>query len=315
MSLRFTVLASGSGGNASLVEVDGFSVLIDAGLGSRQLAQRMATVGASWATVQAVLLTHAHSDHWKDSTLAHLHRRGIPLYCHPNCRSTLAAYSAALPALATAGLLRSFEPAMEFTVAGGLHCRPLPLRHDGGGSFGFRLEGGRDLFGRSAALGYVADLGCWDEALADGLADVDLLAVEFNHDVAMEYASGRPSRLISRVLGDEGHLSNTQGAALCRAVLARSEIGRLRHIVQLHLSRDCNRPTLAREAAREVLEELAVAVELHTARQDEAGTALHLGAGTGRMARRRAARRATPRSATAQRGLPGLEEFGGAVAQ
>ncbi len=308
MSLRFTVLASGSAGNASLVEAGDFGVLIDAGLGPRQLAGRLAAAGASWLAVQAVVLTHAHSDHWKDRTLAHLLRRGILFYCHRNTHPILRAYSPAFLALEAAGLARPFEPWQEFPLTGGLHCRPLPLRHDGGGAFGFRLEGGRDLFGRAAALGYVADLGCWDDDLAAGLADVDLLAVEFNHDVAMEYASGRSSRLIDRVLGDEGHLSNAQGAGLVRAVLARSEPGRVRHLVQLHLSRECNRPALAREAARAVVDELAARLDVHTARQDEAGVTLHLGAGAAvRRKPGRASGKRSPRR-TAHPRLPGLED-------
>ena len=316
MSLRFTVLASGSAGNASLVEAEGFGVLIDAGLGPRQLAQRLAAAGASWSAVHAVLLTHAHSDHWNDRTLVHLLRRRIPLYCHPDCQPILRAYSPAFPALEAAGLVRGFEAGRDFVAAGRLRCRALPLRHDGGGCFGFRLEGGRDLFGRAAALGYVADLGCWDEELAAGLADVDVLAVEFNHDVAMEYASGRSAHLIGRVLGDEGHLSNVQGAALVRAVLARSESGRVRHLVQLHLSRECNRPSLAREAARAVLKELAAAVEVHTARQDEPGVTLHLGAAAAARPkpRRPAAPRVLRRGAAAHPRLPGLEETNGDAA-
>ena len=307
MSLRFTVLASGSGGNASLIEIDGFGVLLDSGLGPRQLAHRLAAVGASWSAVQAVLLTHAHSDHWKDRTLAHLHRRGIPFYCHPDCHPVLGTYSTAFVKLQAGGLVRPFEPGQEFALAAGLRCRPLPVRHDGGATFGFRLEGPRDLFGQSAAVGYVADLGCWDETLAGDLADVDLLAVEFNHDVAMEYASGRSPRLIHRVLGDEGHLSNAQGAGLVRAVLTRSETRRVRHLVQLHLSRECNRPTLAREAARAVLDELAVRVEVHTASQDEPGATLHLGAAPdGRRKRARWPTRRGIRPAPAQGRLPGL---------
>ena len=187
----------------------------------------------------------------------------------------------------------------------------MPLRHDGGGSFGFRLEGGRDLFGRAAALGYVADLGCWDDDLAAGLADVDVLAVEFNHDVAMEHASGRSSRLIGRVLGDEGHLSNAQGAGLVRAVLARSEPGRVRHLVQLHLSHECNHPSLAREAARGVLDALEARVEVHTARQDETSATLHLGAAC--VVRRRPRSEGMPRAARRRAGahppLPGLGEM------
>ena len=108
--------------------------------------------------------------------------------------------------------------------------------------------------------------------------------MEFNHDLAMELASGRSPRLIDRVLGDEGHLSNTQGAALVRAVLGRSEIGRVRHLVQLHLSRQCNRPYLAREAANAILDDFTFRVEVHTARQDEPGVTLHLGASTRRQA-------------------------------
>src|SRR5437764_4806665 len=83
MGLRFTVLASGSGGNATLVECDGFGLLIDAGLGPRQLATRLTAAGASWSSVHALLLTHTHSDHWNDNTIGHLMRRRIPLYCHP----------------------------------------------------------------------------------------------------------------------------------------------------------------------------------------------------------------------------------------
>ena len=309
MSLRFTVLASGSSGNASLVEADGSGLLIDAGLGPRQLAARLAAVGRSWSAVQAVLLTHTHSDHWKDRTLALLCKRGVPLFCHPDCHSDLRTFSPAFMELAAAGLVRPFDAGDEFVVAQGLRCRALPIRHDSGATFGFRIEGPPDLFGQGAAVGYVADLGCWDEALADALADVDLLAVEFNHDLAMELASGRSPRLIGRVLGDEGHLSNSQGAALVRAVLGRSEIGRVRHLVQLHLSRQCNRPYLAREAANAMLDDLTANVEVHTARQDEPGATLHLGAVlyTGKRPRRVASSR-TPRQRTpAQQSLPGLD--------
>jgi hypothetical protein len=177
------------------------------------------------------------------------------------------------------------------------------LRHDGGATFGFRLEGSADLFGRRRAIGYVADLGCWNEELAEQLADVDLLAVEFNHDVAMQYASGRMRRLIERVLGDDGHLSNTQAADLVRAVLARSAAGRVRHLVQLHLSRECNRPALARAAARTLLEELGSTIELHTAEQHAPTATLHLGA---ELPSRSAPRRRT-RSTSAEPLLPGMD--------
>jgi ribonuclease BN (tRNA processing enzyme) len=305
MALRFTVLASGSGGNASLVEAGGFGVLIDAGLGPRQLASRLAAAGHSWASVHAVLLTHTHSDHWKDRSLAHLHRRRVPLLCHPGHHDTLADYSPGFADLHGAGLVRVFQPDADFDLAPGLRCRALPVRHDGGPTFGFRLE----ATSAPAALAYAADLGCWDDGLADALADVDLLAVEFNHDVELERLSGRMPRLIARVLGDDGHLSNAQAAALVRAVLARSPAGRLRHLVQLHLSRDCNRPSLARAAARAALDGHADGVTVHTAEQDRPGAPIHLTpwAAPACLRPSSAAReRRRSASAVSQRSLPGL---------
>ena len=106
MPLQFTVLASGSGGNASLLEANGFGVLIDAGLGPRQLSARLTAVGASWQRVSAVLLTHTHTDHWNERTLEHLRRHRIPLHCHPGHHEDLGVYSSAFPGLHADGLAR-----------------------------------------------------------------------------------------------------------------------------------------------------------------------------------------------------------------
>jgi phosphoribosyl 1,2-cyclic phosphodiesterase len=309
MTLRFTMLASGSGGNAALVEADGCGVLLDAGLGPRQLASRLAAAGRSWADVHAVLLTHTHGDHWKDAALAHLRRRKIPLHCHPGHHRALAEYSPAFAGLLADGLVRPFDSGHAVELAAGFRCRPLPVRHDGGPTFAFRFEASAGLFGRAAAVSYAADLGCWDDPLADGLADVDLLAVEFNHDVHLERASGRMPRLIARVLGPEGHLSNAQAADLVRAVLDRSPAGRLRHLVQLHLSRDCNRPALAQAAARAALTGDAADVVVHTAEQHNAGSTVQLtpwpaAGGLPRKPRRKRTPAAKP--AVTQGWLPGL---------
>ncbi len=306
IGLRFTVLASGSGGNVCSIESADFGLLIDAGLGPRQIAARLHEVGLSWSSVQVVLLTHTHSDHWKDATLQHLHRLRIPLWCHAGHHTVLRTYSDGFLALEAAGLVRSFAPFETFALSSGLRCRALPIRHDSGATFGFRLEGGADLFGGCDAIGYVADLGCWDDELAENLADVNLLAVEFNHDVALERKSKRGPRLIERVLGDEGHLSNVQAVELVRAVLYRSTKGRLRHLVQLHLSRECNRPALARAAARGMFDELRMAVAIHTAKQDEPGATIYLNRSTSPRAVGRSPRRRGSRAKPTQPLLPGL---------
>jgi hypothetical protein len=83
--------------------------------------------------------------------------------------------------------------------------------------------------------------------------------------------------LIRRVLGDHGHLSNTQAAALFAAVLRQSEAGRLQHLVQLHLSRQCNRHALAHDAAVQVVRRHGAVVQVHTTSQEFAGPSVSFG--------------------------------------
>jgi hypothetical protein len=135
---------------------------------------------------------------------------------------------------------------------------------------------------------------------------VDLLAVEFNHDEEMERSSGRSPHLIARVLGDEGHLSNHQAAGLLRAVLARTPNGRLRHVVQLHLSRECNRPALARAAAQAILVERD-GVSLHTAEQDRSGATLILGGARTKSGHSVPRKRGSVRFPAEQMRLPGFD--------
>lgn len=264
---RWTVLASGSGGNASLLAVGGFGVLLDAGLGPWQLQDRFDAAEVHWANVQAVLLTHTHSDHWRPATMRALYRRKIPLYCHEEHLAWLIEQCEAVRHLAAARLVRTYRAGEEFILSSALRCRPLALSHDAGATFGFRFEAGGEGRDESWSLGYAADLGIWDAALAEALADVDVLGLEFNHDVQMQLDSRRPELLIERVLGDTGHLSNEQAAALLDTVLERSTGRPLRHVVQLHLSRECNRPELARAAACRVLEKRRSRAKVHTSSQ------------------------------------------------
>ena len=166
---------------------------------------------------------------------------------------SLRAASSAFEGLRNARLVRYYAAGDEFRFPANLSCRPLPVQHDAGATFGFRFERTADLFGGAWAMGYAADLGCWDGEVALAFRNVDLLALEFNHDETMQRLSGRSRWLIRRVLGERGHLSNDQAGELLRQVVENSAPGRLQHVVQLHLSRECNRPALAAAAARRVL--------------------------------------------------------------
>jgi phosphoribosyl 1,2-cyclic phosphodiesterase len=264
MAIGFTVLGSGSSGNASLFEVDGFGLLIDAGLGPRSLGRRLATLGGGWEQVHAAILTHTHSDHWRERTLTWFRRAGIPLFCHSRHGGDIGRFSRAFADLEAAGAVRRYQSHHPFFIAERIRCRPLPVRHDSAATFGFRFEVMDPSGALCCSLGYAADLGSWDTELAEFLADVDLLALEFNHDVHLERTSGRSAALVRRVCGDDGHLSNDQAAGLLREIIRRSRLVPLRHLVQLHLSRDCNRPSLAIDAARRTLGD---ATTIHTSDQ------------------------------------------------
>jgi phosphoribosyl 1,2-cyclic phosphodiesterase len=272
--MQFTVLASGSSGNASLLEVDISGVLLDAGLGPRKIGTRLACFGRSWEQVRAVVLSHTHGDHWNNRTFAQLLRRRIPLYCHQAHTDELRIWSQEFAKLRTHGLVREYEADLETEIVPGLRCRPLRVSHDSGATFGFRFHAWDEASEQTLALAYLADLGCWTSHLASAVANVHVLALEFNHDVEMEYESGRSPYLVARVLGDLGHLSNVQAAELLREVIRLSDQDRLQHVVQLHLSRECNSPDVAAEAAREVLRRRAPGVRLHTAAQHRPGPCL-----------------------------------------
>jgi len=276
MPLRFAMLASGSSGNAGWLQVGSYSLLIDAGLGPRRLAERLSAIGAHWRQVSAVILTHTHGDHWKERTFDHLLKHHIPLFCHAYHRDHLMLASFTFPRLEAKGLVRTYEAGQGLPFGSRLRCRPLAIPHDDRATFGFRFDIVGDHDQSPQAVAYLADLGCWDQQLAWALREVDLLALEFNHDVIMERNSNRSEHLIARVLGDYGHLSNEQAADLLDAILQRSAPERLQHLVQLHLSRECNRTTLAVQAARTVRARHEARFHIHTALQSQAGPSLTL---------------------------------------
>jgi phosphoribosyl 1,2-cyclic phosphodiesterase len=221
--------------------------------------------GAQSEHIAGALLTHTHSDHVKKASLTWLARHGIPLYCHDGHLQSLRRWPE-VHVLEGKGLLRIYDD-RPWIGPLGMRIEAFPVSHDDGATHGFRIELRVKRSQKVRALGYMADSGIWTEAHAEVLADVDVLAVEFNHDVELQRASGRPFHLIDRVLGDKGHLSNEQGAALVCEVLARSRRGTVHSLVLLHLSEQCNRPELALAAANQALRSSGRRFEAHVAAQ------------------------------------------------
>jgi phosphoribosyl 1,2-cyclic phosphodiesterase len=268
MSPRFTVLASGSSGNAALLDLAGQALLIDFGLSPRRFSRALEWVGKSISRITHALLTHLHGDHFREDALAFLAEGSALFWCHAEHAQQLAPRSAAFAALEAEGRVRLYELGVPFECG---DCRAVAfeLAHDVF-TCGFRIEGCgspvADAPGSPWAIGFASDLGSWTEALVAQLIDVDLLALEFNHDVMMQVTSRRHPWLIRRNLGAGGHLSNEQAARLLEAIVERSAPGRLKHVVPLHLSRQCNRPELAVAAAAEALEARGADVSVVPAR-------------------------------------------------
>lgn len=317
MTARFTVLASGSGGNASLLELDGFGLLIDCGLHPRYLGARLQSVGASWEKVSAVVLTHTHTDHWKDATLAELRARRIPMYAHARHYAYMER-GPSFAAFSAAGLTREYSDGRVLELTKHLTCLPVRVSHDSVPTYGFRIDGhdGFTLPGEATpagpawSVGYAADLGCSSPELIAAFTGVDVLALEYNHDELMERNSPRPRFLVDRVLGDMGHLSNQQAAELTATIAGRSGEGFPNHLVQLHLSKDCNKPELAAVAGREALVGLAPAAPVITAKQDVPAKTVVL-ARRPNAANRAAARvkKPLPKRVTVQPSLPGFDDW------
>ena len=202
------------------------------------------------------------------------------LYCHESAPRHLEV-DQGFQDLDRLGLVRHYD-GQPFLAPSGFRVEPIPLRHDGP-TFGFRIESVARRRTRAIGVGYLADCGSWSDSMADSLADVDVLGVEFNHDVAMQKASGRSPALIARNLGDRGHLSNRQAAELVRSILKRSGRDRVGHLVLLHLSEQCNRPELAIHEAREVVQDTGRRILIHAARQAPAHPNLIVGSATSRF--------------------------------
>jgi ribonuclease BN (tRNA processing enzyme) len=264
MSAQVSVLASGSRGNAALIATESFGVLIDCGLPPKTLSERLAASGHAWPNIHAVVLTHTHTDHWNRSTLSHLHRYRIPLFLHAAHHESLQELSPEYGKLVQAKLVRLYQDATPFGLGDTLACTPLCVPHDSYPTFAFRID--CHTPDGVWSIGYASDLGEPPPQLHELFRHVDLLAIEFNHDVPMQKASGRSSFLINRVLGKNGHLSNEQAAQWMQQHL-QHDGNRLRTLIQLHLSRDCNTPALAVAAIEPILQS-APAVRLITAQQD-----------------------------------------------
>jgi phosphoribosyl 1,2-cyclic phosphodiesterase len=233
--MRFSVLASGSSGNACYVETEEAGVLIDAGLSGEELVRRMEAAGIDPAKLDAILLTHEHLDHIRGA--GPLSRRfDLPVYANPLTMKR---------ALKTLGNLSKpvvFQTGHPITLHG-LCIETFTKCHDAADPVGLVIHAD------GARLGILTDLGRSTPVVEDRLRGCHALVLEFNHDETMLDQGPYPLELKRRIKGPEGHLSNDQAGGLLKTLCHQA----LRTVILAHLSEKNNHPDKAVQASKKAL--------------------------------------------------------------
>lgn len=242
--LKLHVLASGSRGNASVIEntETGHGVLIDCGICKRDFFARCKEAGFDPTLLDAIFITHEHGDHTKGLgvVLRGLAKLGVhpPVYAAPAIANASKAIQEATASCGT----QAFKAEDSITAAS-MSVIPFATSHDAAASFGFRIESAGDV------LGFMTDTGMVTGQAHDALQSCRILAIEANHDKRMLEQGPYPYVIKQRIASDVGHLSNAQSAE----ELTRLLHANLEQVVAMHISENNNDYDLPRKALREAL--------------------------------------------------------------
>lgn len=237
MSMQYSVLASGSSGNAFYIETKQHSFLVDAGVSCKKIGELMEKIGRDPEKLDGILVTHEHSDHIKGlGVMARKYR--LPVYAN---EKTWKAMDGMLGDMATE---QKFIFGMETVKSfGSLDIESFGVSHDAAEPmfYIFRSEGKK--------LVLITDTGYVSDRMKGLIADADTYIFESNHDIEMLRMGRYPWNVKRRILSDVGHVSNEDAA------LAMSEVigDRTKRIYLAHLSRDNNMKDLARMSVAQTL--------------------------------------------------------------
>lgn len=260
--LEVTVLASGSSGNSALVRCGETSILLDAGLSAKQLCTRLDACGADADRLDAIVLTHEHSDHTASLRVLCAKRR-IPIFA---TRMTAAALEAGWSV--EYGHWRVFASGSSFAI-GNLAIEAFSVPHDAADPVGFLVRSSGGTFG------LLTDLGHATQMVIERMREADALLIETNYDEELlQLDTRRPWSVKQRIASRHGHLSNSAAADVVAALAE----GRLRRVVGGHLSRECNATDRALAALRAPLDRVGRPdVPVHCVAQGEAGFSFAVG--------------------------------------
>ena len=249
--MRFSVLASGSKGNACYIETDSTRLLIDAGLSCRELVRRLNIIGIEATHLDAIIITHEHSDHIKG--VGPISRKfSSPIYSNS---STIKRCISLLKNTRVDDTLRTGES----LIINDITVETFAKNHDAADPIGLIISS------NGSRLGILTDAGRSTSLLEDRLRNCTGVLLEFNHDVEMLENGPYPYYLKKRIKGSKGHLSNDQAGMLLKMLSHKS----LKHVILAHLSEVNNTPEKALAKAREALSECDMdGIPVHVSYQD-----------------------------------------------
>lgn len=239
--MKFYIVASGSKGNATLLEHDGRVLLIDMGIAMSRLSEELRNLSHCVEDIEAVLFTHEHSDHASGAGFF----PDDKIYC---TEGTLGGR-----------MNRCLIPYRTINLIG-LDITPLPTSHDAFLPVGFIFQNADEK------LVYMTDTGFIDEKNIAAMKNADYYIIEANHNVKMLLRTNRPPELKQRILSDVGHLSNEDSAMYMSEVVGE----RTKEIVLAHLSEEANSDEAALEAYKRIFRKRFIdinKIKLHCANQ------------------------------------------------
>jgi phosphoribosyl 1,2-cyclic phosphodiesterase len=281
VSVKFTILGSGSSGNCAYIETDSTRVLVDAGFSPRQIRQRLASIGRTPENLSAILITHEHSDHIS-GLFGLAEKFQIPVYCNRATQDAIVwslkeRWNSKREPLfdgiekTSADFIakmnwRLFATGDSFEL-NDVAIETFTIPHDAQDPVGFLLRT------PACNIGFVTDLGHMTKLVLERIRAANVLVLESNHDVKMLQESHRSWSLKQRILGRHGHLSNVAAADAAAQVMSAD----LKHLYLAHLSRECNKPEIALRTMTERMNQIGAShVHVQLARQDVPGATLEV---------------------------------------
>ncbi len=248
---RYCTLYSGSTGNAAYLETPHARILIDAGKCARTLMASLRAIGVDPASLDAIFVTHEHSDH-VSALEVFAKKHPIPVHI---------LYSSALryrqnPPEALCAVLQIYRAAPFTTTVGDVTVTAFETPHDSRASVGYRFEFPSEE-GR-ISLGLATDIGYVSEEVRAGLSGCRAVILESNHDTDMLMNGPYPYDLKLRIRSRRGHLSNRDCADFCAEL---AEAGTT-HFLLAHVSEENNSPDLAFDETHSTLAGLPVTLRV-----------------------------------------------------